>query len=74
MMRRQPAIKRLISLAAEGAYSAEGGRQKQWSDHNYFFPELELSTTNKGSAVVAAPILKVKSSREPLSSNRFKPL
>jgi hypothetical protein len=31
-------------------------RQKQWSDHNYFFTELELSPINKGSVVLTLVI------------------
>jgi hypothetical protein len=49
------------SLAAEGTYSAEGGRQKQWSDDNYLFPELYLSHVNKGNVGVAAGMCRQSS-------------
>ena len=38
-------------------------RQKQWSDHDYFFPQLQLSHINKGSAVLTLDISK----RSPMS-------
>jgi hypothetical protein len=47
--------------SARTANSAECGRQKQWSDNNYLFPELYLSHVNKGNVGVAAGMCRQSS-------------
>jgi hypothetical protein len=53
------AIKRPISRARRRNTKS---RQKQWSDLNYYFPELQLSHINKGSAVLTLVMCSLRSS------------
>jgi hypothetical protein len=46
---RDAAINKPI-LSRRSAHT--NSRQKQWSDHNYFFPSLQLSHINEGSVVL----------------------